>query len=55
MLVLDNAAEDDPTARIAHEMPTAFVRRLPENVGFAAAANEALSSVEGATFLERVL
>src|SRR2546427_7063779 len=46
VLVLDNAAEDDPTARIAHEMPTAFVRRLPENGGFAAAAKEALSSVE---------
>ena len=51
VLVVDNAAEVDPTERIAQEMPTAFVRRLPENVGFAAAANEALRSVEGATFL----
>ncbi|MDQ1467674.1 MAG: hypothetical protein QOH10_2089, partial [Actinomycetota bacterium] len=42
---------DDPTARIATGMPTAFVRRLPENLGFAAAANEALHTVEGATFL----
>lgn len=51
VLVLDNAGDDDPTARIATEMPTAFVRRLPENLGFAAAANEALLTVEGATFL----
>lgn len=51
VLVLDNAGDVDPTGRIATEMPTAFVRRLPENVGFAAAANEALHTVEGATFL----
>jgi GT2 family glycosyltransferase len=51
VLVLDNGGADDPTARIAAEMPTAFVRRLPDNVGFAAAANEALLTVEGATFL----
>ena len=51
VLVLDNAADEDPTARIAAQLPAAFVRRLPENVGFAAAANEALHSVEGATFL----
>ena len=51
VLVLDNAAEVDPTPRIAAALPTAYVRRLPENLGFAAAANEALSAVEGATFL----
>src|SRR5207344_463037 len=51
VLVLDNAASDDPTARIAAELPTAYVRRLPTRVSFAAAANEALHTVEGATFL----
>jgi len=51
VLVLDNAAPTDPTARIAAELPGAFVRRLPEDRGFAAAANEAIESVEGATFL----
>ena len=51
VLVLDNAADVDPTPRIAAALPTAFVRRLPENLGFAAAANEALHTVEGATFL----
>ena len=35
VLVLDNATDADPTARIAAALPTAFVRRLPENVGFA--------------------
>src|SRR5262249_32737679 len=48
---LGNAAPADPPAPIAAELPGAFVRRLPEDRGFAAAANEALGSVEGATFL----
>ncbi|HTD50127.1 MAG TPA: glycosyltransferase [Acidimicrobiia bacterium] len=51
VLVLDDASDDDPTARIAATLPTAYVRRLTARVGFAAAANEALSAVEGATFL----
>jgi GT2 family glycosyltransferase len=51
VLVLDNAADADPTARIAAELPTAYVRRLDENRGFAAAVNEVLETVEGATFL----
>jgi GT2 family glycosyltransferase len=51
VLVLDNAAVVDPTPRIAAVLPTAYVRRLPEDLGFAAAANEALRAVEGATFL----
>ena len=32
-------------------LPRAFVRRLDDTAGFAAAANEALHAVEGATFL----
>lgn len=51
VLVLDNGSADDPTARIAAVAPGAYVRRLPEDVGFAGAANEAIVSVEGATFL----
>ena len=51
MLVLDNGSSDDPTPRIATAMPRAFVRRLDTNVGFAAAANDAMALVEGATFL----
>ncbi|HEX5616073.1 MAG TPA: glycosyltransferase [Acidimicrobiia bacterium] len=51
VLVLDNASADDPTPRIAAALPSAFVRRLPENLGFAGAANEVIGSVEGATFL----
>jgi GT2 family glycosyltransferase len=51
VLVLDNAADADPTARIAAELPTAYVRRLDENRGFSAAVNEVLETVEGATFL----
>ncbi|HMY86566.1 MAG TPA: glycosyltransferase family 2 protein [Microthrixaceae bacterium] len=51
LLVVDNGSVDDPTARVADVLPSAFVRRLPEDRGFAAAANEALVSVEGAPFL----
>jgi GT2 family glycosyltransferase len=51
VLVLDNGSAEDPTPRIATAMPRAFVRRLPANVGFAAAANDAMTLVEGATFL----
>ena len=51
VLVFDNATEADPTPRIAAALPTAYVRRLPENRGFGAAANVALQAVEGATFL----
>lgn len=51
VLVLDNGSTEDPTARIAAALPTAFVRRREGDDGFAAAANDALSSVEGASFL----
>ncbi len=51
VLVLDNGSAEDLTPRIAGSMPRAFVRRLPEQQGFAAAANDALEAVEGATFL----
>jgi len=51
VLVLDSGSADDPTPRIAATMPHAFVRRLPANVGFAAAANDVITTVEGATFL----
>jgi GT2 family glycosyltransferase len=51
VLVLDRGSASDPTARIAAIMPHAFVRRLATDGGFTTAANEALGSVEGATFL----
>ena len=51
VLVLDNGSAEDPTARIAAALPTAFVRRRKAGDGFAAAANDALASIEGASFL----
>ena len=51
LLVVDNGSRHDPTARVADVSPSAFVRRLPEDHGFSAAANEALTAVEGAPFL----
>src|SRR4051794_36508501 len=50
VLVIDNGSAEDPTPRVAQVLPTAFVRRLPENLGYSAAANEVIASVEGAVF-----
>ena len=50
VLVIDAASDENPTARIASVLPTAYVRRLDRNAGFGAAANEVLGSVEGAAF-----
>ena len=51
LLVVDNGSKHDPTGRVADVLPSAFVRRLAEDGGYSAAANEALVSVEGAPFL----
>jgi GT2 family glycosyltransferase len=51
VLVLDAGSAVDPTARVAGVLPGAFVRRLPEAGGFAAAANDVIDVVKGATFL----
>ncbi|MDP9389497.1 MAG: glycosyltransferase family 2 protein, partial [Actinomycetota bacterium] len=48
-LVIDAGSAEDPTPRVAAALPGAYVRRLPANPGFAAAANEVLSTVEGAS------
>ena len=49
--MLDAGSAVDPTARVASVLPGAFVRRLPEAGGFAAAANDVIDVVQGATFL----
>ncbi|HZJ25622.1 MAG TPA: glycosyltransferase family 2 protein [Acidimicrobiia bacterium] len=51
VLVIDAGSDHDLRPRVAAHVPHAFVRRLEANVGFAVAANEALSAVQGATFL----
>jgi GT2 family glycosyltransferase len=51
VLVIDSGSAEDLTPRVAAALPTAFVRRIDDNVGFAAAANEAIGSVAGAQFL----
>jgi len=51
VLVVDAGSDEDPTPEVAEILPRAFVRRVTDSVGFAAAANEALSAVEGAPFL----
>jgi len=51
VLVVDAGSADDPTPRVAEVAPSAFVRRVRRRRGFAAAANEALETVEGASYL----
>src|SRR5688500_10286505 len=51
ILVIDAASAEDPTPRVAEIAPEAFVRRLAEDPGWAAATNEALNMVQGAAYL----
>lgn len=51
VLVLDAGSVQDPTPRVAAVLPNAFVRRLPDNAGFAAAADAVLGMVAGASHL----
>jgi GT2 family glycosyltransferase len=50
VLVLVSGGTGDPTEEVASRLPEAFVRRLPDGGGFAAAVDEALWMVEGASF-----
>ena len=50
VLVVANGESDHVAARVAAVAPDAFVRVLAENRGFAAACNEAVLAIEGATF-----
>ncbi|MGA2528625.1 MAG: glycosyltransferase [Acidimicrobiales bacterium] len=51
VLVVDAASRDDLTGRVAAVLPRAFILRQSESSGFAAAANEALFAVQGASHL----
>lgn len=51
LLVVDAGSGRDPADRVMQVVPDAFVRRVGPEGGFAAAANVALSAVEGAAFL----
>ena len=50
ILVVANGESDQVVARVAAVAPAAFVRVLEEDRGFAAACNDAVLAVEGATF-----
>jgi GT2 family glycosyltransferase len=50
LLVIDAHSEPEVKPRVATAAPGAFVRRLDEDLGFGAAANEVLEVVEGAAF-----
>jgi GT2 family glycosyltransferase len=50
VLVLATGDDAHVAARVGRILPDAFVRQLPGHPGYGAAANEALSMVEGAAF-----
>lgn len=50
VLVIDAGSEEEVKPRVAAAAPGAFVRRIEENPGFGAAANELLEVVDGASF-----
>ena len=49
VLVVDAGSLTDPTSRIAAVLPSAYVRRMPGPTGYAAANNDVLGVVEGAS------
>jgi GT2 family glycosyltransferase len=51
LLVIDAASTEDPLDRVADVAPSAYVRRLARNPGFAAAANRSMRIVHGASYL----
>ena len=50
VLVLATGGGADPSERVGRILPNAFVRQLPGDLGYGAAANTALEMVEGAAF-----
>src|SRR3546814_20966189 len=50
ILVIDAASSTEIKGRVGGAAPGVFVRRIDENVGYGAAANEVLEVVEGAAF-----
>jgi GT2 family glycosyltransferase len=50
LLVIDAHSAEEVKPRVGRSAPGAFVRRLDEDPGFGAAANEVLEVVEGAAF-----
>jgi GT2 family glycosyltransferase len=50
VLVMVSGGEEDPTARVAAVLPSAYVRRLEDDRGFGAAVDEAVGMVEGASY-----
>lgn len=51
VLVIANGEAEDTVSRVAAVVPNAFVKVLDDNLGFAAACNEAAVMVQGAAFL----
>jgi GT2 family glycosyltransferase len=51
VLIVDGCRTDNPTRRVASVLPEAYVRRVEGGGTFASLANDALETVQGASFL----
>jgi len=51
VLVMDAGGDAESARRVASILPDAYLRRVPTRPGFAAAANDVLQTVQGASFL----
>ncbi len=49
VLVIDSGSAEDPTPRVAANLPGAYLTRLGRRMGFGAAANEVFQAVDGAS------
>jgi GT2 family glycosyltransferase len=50
VLVLDNASAEDLTVRVASVLPSAYVRRFEESLGYGAVSNQVRTMVDGAAY-----
>lgn len=50
-LIMDVSSEADVTERVAKTMPGAYVRKVEDDINFAETINEAVNSIEGATYV----
>jgi GT2 family glycosyltransferase len=51
IVLVDNGSRDDSAERLRAEFPTAVVVALPENVGYAGAANRGAAALPGGAYL----
>jgi N-acetylglucosaminyl-diphospho-decaprenol L-rhamnosyltransferase len=51
VVVVDDGSQDDSADRLARELPDCVLVRLPQNVGYASAANAGVAALPGTSYL----